>query len=112
MKYRKKPVVIEAFQMTRERRLDNSEWPTWLHEAWQKLAAEPGALFCAEDHCSATETHTLFIQRWGGSRKVEWGDWIIHDEDGIHACDPEFFEEQYESAEVKPFTQLGPGAMW
>ena len=27
MKYRKKPVVIEAFQMTKERRWDNSEWP-------------------------------------------------------------------------------------
>ena len=24
--YRKKPIVIEAFQMTRERRSDNSEW--------------------------------------------------------------------------------------
>ena len=24
--YRKKPVVIEAFQMTKERRMDNSEW--------------------------------------------------------------------------------------
>ena len=26
-KYRKKPVVIEAFQMTEARRWDNSEWP-------------------------------------------------------------------------------------
>ena len=26
-KFRKKPVVIEAFQMTKERRWDNSEWP-------------------------------------------------------------------------------------
>lgn len=35
MKFRKRPVVIEAFQMTKERRWDNSEWPTWLHEAWR-----------------------------------------------------------------------------
>ena len=34
MKYRKKPIVIEAFQMTKERRQDNSEWPSWLNEAW------------------------------------------------------------------------------
>jgi hypothetical protein len=27
MRYRKKPVVIESFQMTRARRADNSEWP-------------------------------------------------------------------------------------
>ena len=35
-KFRKKPVVIEAFQMTKERREDNSEWPVWLHDAWNK----------------------------------------------------------------------------
>mgnify|MGYP001613386811 CR=1 FL=1 len=38
-KYRKLPVVIEAFQMTLARRSDNSEWPNWLHEAWNR---EPG----------------------------------------------------------------------
>ena len=38
-KYRKKPVIIEAFQMTKERRWDNSDWPEWLHMAWQR---EPG----------------------------------------------------------------------
>ena len=45
LKFRKKPVVIEAFQMTKERRLDNSEWPNWLNEAWQKEQTEPGALY-------------------------------------------------------------------
>ena len=29
MKYRKKPVVIEAFQMTEERRWNNVDWPEW-----------------------------------------------------------------------------------
>jgi len=51
MRCRKKPVIVEAFQMTRERRLDNSEWPTWLHKAWQKSITEVGALFCASDGC-------------------------------------------------------------
>ncbi len=32
-KFRKKPVVIEAFQMTKERRWNNADWPNWLHEA-------------------------------------------------------------------------------
>jgi len=27
MKYRKKPVMIEAFQMTQERRASNEDWP-------------------------------------------------------------------------------------
>ncbi len=34
MKVRKKPVVVEAFQMTKKHRWDNSEWPEWLHRAW------------------------------------------------------------------------------
>ena len=34
MKFRKKPVVIEAFQMTEERRATNADWPNWMHEAW------------------------------------------------------------------------------
>ena len=41
-KYRKKPVVIEAFQMTVARRWDNSEWPGWLHQAWQRGPGENG----------------------------------------------------------------------
>lgn len=42
-KYRKKPVVVEAFQMTKDRRQDNSEWPEWLNIAWNANHNEPGA---------------------------------------------------------------------
>jgi hypothetical protein len=42
MFYRKKPVVIEAFQMTEERREDNSEWPSWLNKAWNRERDTPG----------------------------------------------------------------------
>ena len=34
MKYRKKPVVIEAFQITQETRRNDSDWPEWLNRAW------------------------------------------------------------------------------
>lgn len=43
-KFRKKPVVIEAFQMTQERRMDNSEWPEWLNAAWNTRAWQETAL--------------------------------------------------------------------
>lgn len=48
MKYRKKPVVIEAFQMTKERRWDNSEWPNWLNMAWNSEPSE-GAVWIDPD---------------------------------------------------------------
>ena len=45
MKFRKKPVVVEAFQMTKETRASNADWPTWMHEAWQKALVEGSAEF-------------------------------------------------------------------
>jgi hypothetical protein len=35
LKFRKKPLVIEAFQITEERRASNADWPEWMHRAWQ-----------------------------------------------------------------------------
>tara|TARA_Y100000310_G_C20138573_1_gene559185 strand:+ start:43 stop:246 length:204 start_codon:yes stop_codon:yes gene_type:complete len=45
MKYRKKPVVIEALQMTRERRFDNKDWPCWLNEAWNEPMEKVNAVY-------------------------------------------------------------------
>ncbi len=96
--FRKKPVVVSAFQMTKERRMDNSEWPEWLHRAWQKGITEPGSVFCSSDGSLGTETHTpLFVQALGGTVKVEWGDWIIQGVKGeLYPCKPDIFEATYE----------------
>jgi hypothetical protein len=100
-KYRKKPVVIEAFQMTKERRLDNSEWPNWLNAAWQKGVAEAGSLFCSADGCLEDDECTpLFIQTLEGTHKVSWDDWIILGVKGeIYPCKPDIFEATYEKVE-------------
>ncbi len=98
-KYRKKPVVIEAFQMTRERRLNNVDWPEWLHRAWQKPITEEGALFCCADGCLEKELCTpLFIQTLEGTQKVSWWDWIIQGVEGeIYPCKPLIFDKTYEA---------------
>ena len=113
MKYRKKPVVIEAFQMTRERHLDNSDWPTWLHQAWQKPTTEAGALFCTSDR----DVDPLFIQTLEGAQRVSWNDWIIQGVEGeLYSRKPDIFEKTYEAVceptRRLPFTQFGPGLMW
>lgn len=96
MKYRKKPVVIEAFQMTEERRSDNSEWPDWLHEAWQTDARE-GALFIDADD---PERQKLIIGTREGVHRVSWGDWIIRGVKGeLYPCKPDIFEATYEKVE-------------
>ena len=96
--YRKKPVEIEAFQMTKKRRLDNSEWPAWLHQSWQKGVDEPGSLFCSADGCLAGDECTpLFIQTLEGTHKVAWNDWIIKGVAGeLYPCKPEIFKRTYD----------------
>lgn len=89
--YRKKPVVVEAFQMTKERRRDNSEWPVWLHEAWQLNINEPGSLHCVDGG------DTLHINTLEGTHKVTFGDYIIRGVQGeIYPCKPDIFEKTYD----------------
>ena len=99
MKFRKKPVVIEAFQMTEGHRWDNSKWPNWLHKAWNR---EPGenAVWIDPDgpvvpgHHSAAE---LVCGTLEGVCRIERGDWIIRGIKGeLYACKPDIFDATYE----------------
>lgn len=100
MKYRKKPVVVEAFQMTRQRRDDNSDWPCWLHMAWQKGPSGQGAVF-ASMYPNSNGKDKLAIQTLEGMMIVEWGDWIIKGSQGeLYPCKPDVFAEVYEAVEV------------
>ncbi len=93
-KFRKKPVEIEAFQMTKKRRQDNSEWPGWIHEAWQKGNNEENSLCCDSD---SDGTDPLWICTLEGVMKVGWNDWIIQGVNGeIYPCKPDIFEKTYE----------------
>ena len=100
MKYRKKPVVIEAFQMTRERRASNVEWPEWMHRAWNQEVTCPGALYPTE---LGTGDGTLSIHTLEGEHLVSWGDWIIQGVQGeLYPCKPDIFAATYEAVEDAP----------
>lgn len=95
--YRKKPVVIEAFQMTRERRGDNADWPSWMHQAWQKEPSEEGSLSCV-DFPNSDGTDQLQIRTLEGMHLVGWGDYIIQGIKGeLYPCKPDIFEATYEA---------------
>lgn len=101
-KYRKKPVVIEAFQMTLERRWDNSEWPNWLNKAWNITPGE-GSVWIdpdvpiAEGHKSAAE---LVCGTLEGVHRIDWGDWIIKGIKGeLYPCKDSIFKQTYEPVE-------------
>lgn len=92
MKFRKKPLVIEAFRMTLERRWDNKDWPGWLHLAWNKNG--DGALAIDSDD---PKREKLVIMTLEGVHRITWGDWIIQGVKGeLYPCKPDIFEATYE----------------
>ena len=95
-KFRKKPVVIEAFQITEETRRDNSEWPEWLHKAWQKDFGAIGMVGC-QNYPNSDGTDHLIIMTLEGIMCVGWNDYIIQGVQGeLYPCKPDIFAETYE----------------
>ena len=93
-RYTKKPVTIEAFQLTRERRFDNSDWPQWLHAAWNHEKGEPGGFWT--DNGSPEK---LYCGTLEGAHEVTLDDWIIRGIKGeIYPCKPDIFEATYTKA--------------
>ena len=101
-KYRKKPVIIEAFQMTRERRWDNSDWPVWLHQAWQRDPGE-NAVWPNPDvppSIGYASADTLVCGTLEGVHVITFRDYIIQGVKGeIYPYKPDIFEMTYEMVE-------------
>jgi hypothetical protein len=91
MKYRKKPIVVEAFQMTKERRWDNSEWPNWLNAAWNEDRGV--GMWCDAEK----PNDTLYLGTLEGVYAVLWNDWIIRGvAKELYPCKPSIFDLTYE----------------
>ncbi len=94
MKYQMKPVVIEAFQMTKERGSNNIDWPDWLHIAWNTTVGE-GSL----GHIPDIDDHAFVLGTLEGPQRVPWGAWIIRRVEGDLDIVPECtFARMYEEA--------------
>jgi len=97
MKFRKKPVVIEAFQMTIGDRTNNENWPNWLNQAWNLNRGKPGSVFPTE---GGTGDGTVSIGTLEGEMLVNFGDWIIQGVEGeLYPCKSEIFAATYDSIE-------------
>lgn len=97
--YRKKPVVIEAFQMTAERHENRAEWPAWLEDAYQSglnaagagMSPEPGDMYLDPN------TYTYGILTLEGAHRVSKDDWIIKGVAGeLYPCKPDIFAATYD----------------
>ena len=89
-KYRKKPVIIEAYQFTQDASQFTARWPEWLLEAWHKDPELEGSVFVQRDG-------RLVITTLEGKHIVSWDDYIIQGVKGeIYACKPDIFKATYE----------------
>jgi hypothetical protein len=95
-KFRKKPVVVEAFQIGVDRL-----WPDWFHDAVSAniiITHGLGKYATGPKHC---EIHTL-----EGVMRADDGDYVIQGVKGeIYPCKPDIFEETYEPVAQLEATQ-------
>lgn len=95
--YRKKPVIIEAFQMTKEGRDNVESWPEFLKDAFGKDTNEEGAMWTRPDVVKGGQV--VFIRTLEGPLTVSENDWVIRGvQDELYPCKPDIFAETYEPA--------------
>lgn len=84
MKYRKKPVVIEAIQFTGD---NAGEVIVWRNEDESRI------------HTWVVEDDSMLIPTSEGTMRATKGDWIIRGVKGeYYPCKPDIFEATYEPA--------------
>lgn len=67
----------DAFQLTEENSLDNADWPSWMHEAWQREPDEQYSISRA-NRFRPDEAETVMVMRLADSYPaIHPGDWII-----------------------------------
>lgn len=103
MKFRKKPVVVEAIQWFRNG--DHPEdWPKDYPVGWEGKIVRyfrhpniPGNVVCGD--CDKIMHVHGWIDSGGLGHKVCQGDWIIKGEQGFYPLKPDIFEQTYERVE-------------
>lgn len=109
-RHKTKGYEIAAFQITRGRRVDNSDWPVWLSRAWN--LPEKGDGLSPQDYPNSDGTDRLVVREGGEDFLVDWGDYIILLESGsLMMCPHENFESAYEvidCAHAKPLDTPPP----
>ena len=90
MKYRKKPVVVEAFLLD-ERGLVSEDW------FWEAVSRYDIMIHCFGEYC--TDPAWCEIKTLEGTMIARAGDYIIQGVNGeIYPCKADIFEKTYEIA--------------
>ena len=100
--YRKKSVVVEAFQLTKANHKTPELWPEWLQQAFVVKADDDrvGKVWFGDAVLAMFENGALVIGTRGGVDIACIGDWVVKDEWGkLHSCKDDIFRATYEPME-------------
>ena len=93
-KFIRKPEVIDAYQMTQERRGHVCLWPEWLHVAWNNFKVSP-IEYPSSNGKDKLVTHTVH-----GPVTVNWGEWIVREANGdLHVWKDSIFALTFEAVD-------------
>lgn len=96
MKFRKKPVVIEAFQYDGDLKDRDGKYyvPDWAVKAFKK-----GTMYYIIPRTKPSDIPELYIKTLEGNHHVSIGDYVIQGVNGeLYPCKPDIFEKTYEEA--------------
>ena len=94
MKFRKKPVVIEAFQYDGDSKDRDGKYyvPDWAVKAFKA-----GTMYYIIPRAKPSDTPELYIKTLEGNHHVSIGDYVIQGVNGeLYPCKPDIFEKTYE----------------
>ena len=66
--------MSESFEITKERRRTNVDWPSWLHRAWNLDRGSVGGVW---DESGGSDNR-LVVGTCDGNMVVNWGDSITY----------------------------------
>ena len=94
MKFRKKPVVIEAFRYDGDLKDRDGKYyvPDWAVKAFEK-----GTMYYIVPRTKPADTPELYIKNLEGNHHVSVDDYVIQGVNGeLYSCKPDIFEKTYE----------------
>ena len=96
MRFVKKPIEVEAYQMTEEQAWDVDSYPAWLADASRKnqLVFNVMSANASKVHPEVPIARVVTIN---GPSQFRLNDWLVIDTKGyLYPCDPEIFAATHE----------------
>lgn len=99
MKYRKRPVEVEAVQWMGT---VFSDYPEWIHEAKQAPKDAPGSIFFDPAKITHNQYFSCYIFTLEGIHECKPGTFVIRGINGeLYPCKPDIFALTYEQVDAK-----------